>query len=211
MKHRLSFARQHRQWELDDWKTIIFTDESTFKLVQANGRVFIRRKEDEALQEDTVQYSSAWAKSVMVWGAISHAGVGPLVKVEGTIDGEEYLNLFRYRLWRWYPGLYDQSMLFQDDNARPHLARPVNSWFEKYNILRMDWPSKSPDCNIIEDIWNHMKFQLRGKLFENEDELWEELCKEWRNVPNDLIHSLYSSLPSRMEAVIKAKGGITKY
>jgi len=211
IQQRLNFAREHMYWDVDDWRSVIFTNESSFRLVSSNGRIFIRGQQNEALQEDAVQHSTTWAKTIMVWGAISPAGVGPLVRMEGNVDADEYLNAFRYRLWRWYPGLYNQSMIFQDDNASSHTAGLANEWFEKYGILRLEWPSKSPDCNIIEDIWNHLKYQLRGKIYDDEDELWDCLCKEWNRVPISLIESLYESLPKRMQAVIQANGGVTKY
>jgi len=211
MNQRLQFAQEHLYWDLDDWHSIIFTDESSFKLISTNGRIYVRRRQDEAFQEDTVQHSDHWSSSMLVWGAISPAGVGPLVRMEGTVDSDEYLNAFRHRLWRWYPGLYNQTQIFQDDNARPHTSQISNDWFENYGILRMQWPSKSPDCNIIEDVWNHLKYQLRGRIYQGEDELWEDLKEKWNQVPQDLIDRLYRSLPNRMRAVIRARGGITKY
>ena len=83
----------------------------------------------------------------MMWGAISQVEVGPLVRVQGKIDGQGYLDLFRYRLRRTYPGLYNNNLIFQDDNANAHIFKVVNEWFGKYGIKRLGWPSKSPDFN----------------------------------------------------------------
>jgi len=33
----------------------------------------------------------------------------------------------------------------------------------------MDWPSQSPDLNIIEDVWNFIKYKLKGRTFDDED------------------------------------------
>ena len=147
----------------------------------------------------------------MVWGAVSSAGVGPLVRVDGIIDGEEYLKLFRFRLWRYYPGLYDGSQVFQDDNAGPHIALCVNQWFAKYNIERLDWPSKSPDLNIMENLWNVMKYNMRFQIFQNLDELWEEIRHQWNLISLDFIDRLYLSLPARMITVVTSEGGVSRY
>jgi len=49
-----------------------------------------------------------------------------------------------------------------------------------------------------------MEDLLRGKIFEDEDELWKALRKEWNNVLIRLIESLSGSLPNRARAVWKA-------
>jgi len=147
----------------------------------------------------------------MIWGAISSRGTGPLVRVDGTLKGDSYLDLFRYRLRRYYPGLYDGSLIFQQDNAPPHRALLVKNWFEKYEIEKLVWPSRSPDLNLIEDVWGRIKFSLRGQTFETEDELWRELQIQWRNIPNEFIEKLYQSMPNRIQAVISSQGGNTKY
>jgi len=123
---RLACAYEYQDWTVDDWKCRVFSDESVFRLVSSNGRMYVRRREDEAYRPDTIQFSSDRTKSVMVW-AISKDGVGPLVRVNGSMDGEECLNLFKYRLRKYYPGLYDGSMIFQDDNASCHTSRVVNT------------------------------------------------------------------------------------
>lgn len=211
MDERYAFADKYQSWGVIRWRKVIFTDESAFQLVSSNGRVFVRRLEEEQLEPFAIQACVSSSSMVMVWGAISTEGVGPLVRVEGTLDGSEYLNLFRYRLWKYYPRLYNGSLIFQDDNATPHKSDIVNQWFHKYSIRRMDWPSRSPDLNIIEDVWNELKFKMRGKTFETKDDLWEEIKKQWLQLSPDFINGLYATLPDRIRAVLNAHGGSTIY
>lgn len=208
---RLRFAEEYEDWDVADWSSVIFTDESAFSMVGADGRAHVWRKAEEAMLPGTFQYTTHRSQTIQVWGAISFQGCGPLVLINGNLDGEGYLDLFRYRLRRLYPGLYNGDQIFQDDNAPAHRARVTNRWFEKYGITRLPWPSKSPDLNIIEDVWGHLKYQLRGFVFEDEGELWEELQNQWNRITPDWIQGLYQSLPSRIEAIINAEGGITKY
>ena len=42
-------------------------------------------------------------------------------------------------------------------------------------------------------------------------ELWERAAEEWTKIPPEVCQGLIESMPRRMEAVIKAKGGYTKY
>jgi len=208
---RLLFARAHQSWNENDWHKVVFTDESCFQCVSKNGRICVRRLAEEILEPDTIQHSETKSRSIMVWGSISIHGVGPLVLVRGSLDAEGYLNIFRHRL-RWhFPGLYKGELLFQDDNAPPHTADIVNEWFQKYNTQRIDWPSKSPDLNIIENIWGKIKYEIRGQIFNTIDDLWDEINYQWSSISNELIRQLYRSLPTRMIAVIEAEGGVTHY
>ncbi|GBM00215.1 hypothetical protein AVEN_32576-1 [Araneus ventricosus] len=41
---RLSWARQHYHWTVDDWKHVTWSDESCFQLYQTNARVRVWRQ-----------------------------------------------------------------------------------------------------------------------------------------------------------------------
>ncbi len=43
------------------------------------------------------------------------------------------------------------------------------------------------------------------------EELEEQVKNEWWSIPQETIQNLIDSMPARVEAVIKAKGGPTKY
>jgi hypothetical protein len=77
----------------------------------------------------------------------------------------------------------------------------------------LKWPSYSPDLNPIENLWSHLKRELgtydqppRGIL-----ELWDRVQEKWEEIEPQVCRDLIESMPRRMAAVIKAKGGVTKY
>jgi hypothetical protein len=45
---------------------------------------------------------------------------------------------------------------------RDHAARFVSSWLEEENINVLEWPSVSPDLNILENVWRWLSRQLYG-------------------------------------------------
>lgn len=77
----------------------------------------------------------------------------------------------------------------------------------------MWWPAQSLDLNPIEHLWSHLK----RKLVEYEEppkgihELWERVQVEWDQIGAGVCQNLIESMPRRVEQVIKAKGGYTKY
>ena len=89
----------------------------------------------------------------------------------------------------------------------------ASNWLEDHGFTVMDWPPQSPDLNPIEHLWEHLKKRL--KEYENPPkgilELWERVEKEWEAISTETCQNLIASMPRRMEAVIKAKGGYIKY
>ena len=81
----------------------------------------------------------------------------------------------------------------------------------QYNVL--PWPAQSPDLNSIEHPWDHLKRQLAGYPTQPSGilELWERVQKEWNDIPPQVCQKLIESMPRRVAAVLKAKGGYTKY
>lgn len=77
----------------------------------------------------------------------------------------------------------------------------------------MDWPPQSADLNPIEHLWDYLKKRL-GEYNEpptSMAQLWERVQVEWENIPASVCQKLIESMPRRVEAVLKAKGGYTKY
>ena len=216
MERRLQFANEMRYKKGFYWGRWVFSDESSFTLYNPNGRTFVRRSSGNDFREEHVQFRNQ-GPTLMVWGAISSEGVGPLVRIDrieegsNTLNGERYLTLLQRHLLQTYPYLTDQRYVFQQDNAPCHKSQVVTNWFEFKGINRANWPAQSPDLNLIECVWNEMKFRIRGENFTNKDELWKRLKKEWNSISLEFIDKLYENMPDRIKAVQEAEGGNTKY
>jgi hypothetical protein len=50
-KKRLMFAKVHKDWTVNDWKKVIWTDESKFMLYGSNGKQYCWKKSNEPLSE----------------------------------------------------------------------------------------------------------------------------------------------------------------
>ena len=58
----------------------------------------------------------------------------------------------------------NRQIIFQQDKAACHTAHKVTEYSRANNIEKIDWPSLSPDLNIIENIWNLMKAKLNKMI-----------------------------------------------
>ena len=84
---------------------------------------------------------------------------------------------------------------------------------ENNNITLLDWPAQSPDLDPIEHLWDYAKKRLKEYLTPPKGvwKIWKRVEEVWNNIPPEVCQNLIESMPRRLEAVIKAKGGNTKY
>ena len=75
------------------------------------------------------------------------------------------------------------------------------------------WPAQSPDLNPIENLWQQLKRRLQSYQEEPVGvfELWERVKVEWKKTTQAECLRLIESMPARINAVLKAGGGHTKY
>ena len=75
----------------------------------------------------------------------------------------------------------------------------------------MDWPSQSPDLNPIENLWGYLKGRLETRIIHSTAQLLAAAREEWNALPQQVLQNLIESMPRRIAAVIRARGGATKY
>lgn len=218
MRKRLEFAIQYQHWSVEDWKSVIFSDETKINRIGSDGRVWGYKKKgcktvNSRLTKNTLQ---AGGGNIMVWGCMCWYGVGDACNIEGRLNGEEYvtqiLNPYVIQSRDWYK-IPEDKFIFQQDNAPIHNTAMARAWFAKKNIQVINWPPQSPDLNPIEHLWRVCKMKLND--YDDHPggvrELWDRFENVWADMDPQICKGLIESIPRRLQAVIKAKGGPTKY
>jgi len=83
----------------------------------------------------------------------------------GSIDSEDYVGLLDEFLN--YREFADRSLHYLQDSASIHITLIVSEWARNTDASIITLPSKSPDLNIIYNIWSHIKAKLGQSVLQN--------------------------------------------
>ena len=67
--------------------------------------------------------------------------------------------------------------MLQQGNDPKHTAKSVQKWLTEKKVRVLQWPSQSPDLNIIEALWGDLKLAVHYQKPLNMAEL-ERFCYE---------------------------------
>ena len=216
-KKRLKFAQAHKDWTVDYWKQVMWSDESRFQMHHADGRVRVWRKQHESMDPKCIATTlQAGGGNVIVWGMFSWHSLGPLIRVHGRQNKTSYLNIVADQVHPVMLMIYPNGNgYFQQDNATCHTADIVKDWFAEHDrdFTLLPWPPQSPDLNPIEHLWDEVERVIRhlDPPPSNLTLLNSALLQAWSQIPQKTYQHLVESMPRRIKAVIKAKGGPTTY
>lgn len=211
-RRRLVWARAHRNWSQARWNNILWSDESTFTVVYGNnGRRILRTKYEKDIPE-CYRRSVQKPASVMVWGCISGQGMGALHICNGTVNAEAYVQILEQAMVPSKRRLFGRRRcIFQQDNAKPHTARITSAWLRRHRTRVLDWPACSPDLSPIENVWRIMKRKIRQRRPRTVEQLKTYIQQEWDRIPVAVVERLVSSMPRRLQSVIKRRGDATPW
>ena len=105
------------------------------------------------------------------------------------------------------------EVIFQHDYDPKHTSKKAKKCLEDLKLRVLKWPAQSPYLNPIEHLWDSLKRKLAGypEPSAGVHDLWNRTKAEWLKLSRDECLKLVESMPKRIRAVLKAKGGPTKY
>ena len=147
----------------------------------------------------------------MFWGCFSYKGPGCLIPIDGMMNSDRYIHLIETRITRELES--QQNPIFQHDLAPCHTSRKTKSCLEENGICVLDWPGNSPDVSPIENLWHICKARLRKKDCSSKQKMIAALIWVWFHDEeiSSICEKLINSMPNRVSALLKAKGGHIMY
>ncbi len=119
------------------------------------------RKSGEAQNPCCLKSSVKFTQSVMMWAAMSSAGVGPLCFLKSTVNAAIYQEILEHFMLPSADKLYgDADFIFQQDLAPAHTAKGSKSWFSDHGVTVLDWPANSPDLNPMLQLFKILRLRL---------------------------------------------------
>ena len=93
-KARLEFAERHLEWTVEDWKKVLWSDETKINRFGSDGRdqVWIDKenRRDPRRIKQTVKFGGG---NLMMWSCMEWEGVGFATRMEGKMNAELYTTI----------------------------------------------------------------------------------------------------------------------
>lgn len=231
-KKRLQWALKYQHYTREDWAKIAWSDESAIQKDSARQQVWVFRHQT---QEEKYATKNVRGKArdgdvyQMIWGCFVGNKLGPIVSIDGSVTGDVYTSLLHDNLLPYLDVLASDGITgitLQQDNARPHTCKKAKAFFDiamvehEFTVMT-DWPPYSPDMNLIENLWAHLKLELHRRYPDTatlsgspqyiRQRIIERVHEVWWSIGEEVLDRLIDSMPHRVQALIKAQGWYTKY
>ncbi len=113
----------HKKWDLLQWSKVAFSDKFAFTLKPTSLRKRVWRKEDEIYKPVSLitTFKSGY-QSISVWAALSIYGRTTLIRIEGILNQQKYIESLKEKLITFANMFHGgtKCFMFQQDGCRPN-------------------------------------------------------------------------------------------
>ena len=195
---------------LDEGKAIYQTFFSDEMAIELNNNY--KNKVWQLLTENIRRKNATEYVKLNCWGAISAKGATSLDIYERSLNGNFYRQIItghKEEMKKLYSD--GEEFYFLQDNHPAH--RKSEQWLveeQKLNLIKL--PKRSPDLNIIENLWSALKERVISEAPSNEKELRASLLSHWEVLTKaDRLQPFFEGLHRRYMECIERDGHKFRY
>lgn len=207
---RRRFARIERN---RNWNAVVAADEATFYLYGTPNRThdLVWAKQGDLIPpvltgKSTVKYNA--------YGAVAASGKVVLVLFEDNLTAAGYIEMLGRKLLPAARATFSgRAWCYLHDRSSQHTSKVTERWLDTHLPEHMTehWPPNSPDLNVMEQVWALLRDKVYARSPTTKQELRDALQRGWRAIDNTVVAGLFASMPERLRAVTRSKGGNTRY
>jgi len=134
---------------------------------------------------------------IHVWGAVSMTyGKIALVTFRQNLDSNLLLTILQEDLLPEANYYFPNWWVLQMDNDSKNTSKLIQNFVLDNIPFHIDWPSRLPDLNHIENVWKVLKQMVRKRIPQTVDDLEDIIHEEWNNLQDDVVTHICESFSS---------------
>ena len=158
-ENKIELTKKHKQQRLElaekwlreshPWTFTIFSDEKKFNF-DGPDSWSSGADVDRKICRNKRQMGGG---SIMVWAALLSDGSVIVERISGRLNADKYIEMLDQKVMPTLESLVDaRDYIFQQDNARPHVAKKTLTWLKGKFKSVLEWPARSPDLNPVDNL-----------------------------------------------------------
>lgn len=217
-KSEIILSKKHKQnridiiskWISDNhcWEKTIFSDEKRFSMDGPDDfRTYVKKSQKRIRQKRQCK-----GGGIMVWMMVLPNGLLAHRVITGRFSSKDYLNLLKGMVVPIMRLNFGKNVHFQEDNATVHKAKEIQTFMKINDINVLNWPAKSPDLNIAEDVWKIISDIIYdGRQYDRRDDLIMAINNcilDINTNKRQSICNLYETIRRRLCTVLNKNGNL---
>jgi len=197
---RLTFCKEIRPLLRRGELLLWYADECAISMAVDSTMVFHYRHMNQPCLPRWVGRASGKGEKVHIWACIG-PGFRRMVMFDTTVTMEVYVDECLGVIWK---DLKRNGATLIHDNASAH-GKDAKDFLEAKKCLTRELSPYSPDLNVIEQLWMHLKKRVFAR-YPTRDNFKKIIAEEFAAIPQSIIDGICESFPKRVDTCIENKG-----